>query len=80
MAYPWISSIMSAPRTPSNVRLLGYMGNTDRAFVKKLNELVEAGAFEVYLGGTFKLDYVVDASKAVNSHNLCRLAVIPNLS
>ena len=78
VAYPWINSIMSAPRAPPNVRLLGYMGNTDRAFVKKLNKLVEAGVFEVHLGKTFKLDQVVDAFEAVNSHHLGRLALLPN--
>ena len=43
VAYPWINNIRPAPRSPSNVRLLGYMGNTERSFVKKLNKLVEAG-------------------------------------
>ena len=78
VAFPWISSIRAAPKAPSNVRLLGYMGNTDRAFVMKLNKLVEAGAFEVHLGKTFKLDQVVDAFEAVNSHHLGRLALLPN--
>ena len=78
VAYPWISSIMSAPRAPSNVRLLGYMGNTGRDFVKKLNKLVEAGAFEVHLDKTFKLDQVVDAFESLNSHHLGKLALLPN--
>ena len=78
MAYPWINNIRPAPKSPSNVRLFGYMGNTDRAFVMKLNKLVEAGAFEVHLDKTFKFDQVVDAFEAVNSHHLGRLALLPN--
>ena len=78
VAYPWLNSMRPPPMAPSNVRLLGYMGNTDRAFVKKLNELVGAAAFEVHLDKTFKLDQVVDAFEAVNSHHLGRLALLPN--
>ena len=78
VAYPWINNIRPAPKAPSNVRLNGYMGNTNRDFVNKLNKLVEAGAFEVHLDKTFKLDQVVDAFEAVNSHHIGRLALLPN--
>lgn len=78
VAYPWLNSMRSAPKAPSNVGLYGYMGNTDRAFVDKLNKLVEAGAFEVHLDKVFKLDQVVAAFKAVNSHHLGRIALLPN--
>ena len=78
VAFPWLSNMRPAPRAPSNVRLYGYMGNTERAFVIKLNKLVEAGAFEVHLDKTFKLDQVVDVFAAVNSHHLGRLALLPN--
>jgi NADPH:quinone reductase len=78
VAYPWLSSLMSAPRAPSNVRLNGYMGNMDRASVKRLNKLIEAGAFEVHLDKTFKLDQILQAFEAVNLHHLGRLALLPN--
>ncbi len=45
--------------------------------VIKLNKLIESGAFEVHLGGTFTLDQAVDAYHAVGSHHLGRLALLP---
>jgi NADPH:quinone reductase len=78
VAYPWTDNIRPPPRAPSSVRLFGYvLGNMDRALVPKLNELIEAGAFEVHLGKTFTLDQAVDAYRAVDSHHLGRLALLP---
>jgi NADPH:quinone reductase-like Zn-dependent oxidoreductase len=78
VAYPWTDNIRPPPRAPSNVRLDGYMlGNMDRALVTKLNKLIEADAFEVHLGKTFTLDQAVDAYRAVGSHHLGRLALLP---
>jgi NADPH:quinone reductase-like Zn-dependent oxidoreductase len=76
VAYPWVNQ-RPAPKAPSTVRLFGYNGNLDRALVIKLNRLIESGAFEVHLGGTFTLDKAVDAYQAVGSHHLGRLALIP---
>jgi hypothetical protein len=45
--------------------------------MSKLNRLIEAGPFEVYLGKTFSLDQVVDAQQALNSHYSGRLALLP---
>jgi len=76
VAYPWVNQ-RPAPKAPSTVRLSGYNGNLDRALVIKLNKLIESGAFEVHLGGTFTLDQAVDAYQAVGSHHLGRLALLP---
>jgi NADPH:quinone reductase len=76
VAYPWVNQ-RPAPKAPSNVRLHGYNGNIDRALVMKLNKLIESGAFEVHLGGTFTLDQAADAYKAVGSHHLGRVAILP---
>ncbi len=77
VAYPWINQRLP-PKAPSNVRLLGYNGNIDRPLIFKLNKLTEAGAFEVYLGKTFKLDQAADAFKAVTSHHLGRIVFLPS--
>lgn len=77
VAYPWINQ-RPAPKTPSTVRLLGYNGNIDGAAVTKLNGMVEAGPFEVHLSKTFKLDEAAEAFRAVGSHHLGRLALLPN--
>jgi len=76
VAYPWVNQ-RPAPKAPSTVRLFGYNGNLDRALMIKLNKLIESGAFEVHLGGTFTLDQAVDAYQAVGSHHLGRLALLP---
>jgi NADPH:quinone reductase len=76
VAYPWVNQ-RPAPKAPSTVRLFGYNGSVDRALVIKLNKLIESGAFEVHLGGTFTLDQAVDAYQAVGSHHLGRLALLP---
>jgi len=76
VAYPWVNQ-RPAPKAPSTVRLFGYNGNLDRALVVKLNKLIESGAFEVHLGGTFALDQAVDAFRALGSHHLGRLALLP---
>ena len=76
VAYPWVNQ-RPAPKAPSSVRLFGYNGSIDRALVIKLNKLIESGAFEVHLGGTFTLDQAVDAYQAVGSHHLGRLALLP---
>jgi NADPH:quinone reductase len=77
VAYPWTNEIAPPPKAPSNVQLVGYMGNMDGPFMMKLNKLVEAGPFEVHLGKTFTLDHAVDAFEALNSHHLGRLAILP---
>ena len=76
VAYPWVNQ-RPAPKAPSTVRLFGYNGNLDQDLVIKLNKLIESGAFEVHLGGTFTLDQAVDAYQAVGSHHLGRLALLP---
>lgn len=77
VAYPWVNQ-RAPPKGPTAVRLLGYNGNIDRPLISTLNGLVEAGAFEVHLGMTFKLDRLGDAYQAVTSHHLGRIAVLPH--
>jgi len=77
VAYPWVNQ-RPPPKAPSGVRLLGYNANMDRPLISKLNEIVEAGAFEVHLGKTFGLDQVGPAYQAVTSHHLGRIALLPH--
>ena len=68
-----------ALKAPPTVRLLPY--NIPKSYeqesIAKMNGLIEAGPFEVHLGGTFSLDQVVEAHRTLNSHYLGRLAVLP---
>ncbi|MGD0636704.1 MAG: NADP-dependent oxidoreductase [Nitrososphaerales archaeon] len=76
VAYPWINQ-RPPPKAPSTVRLSGYNESPDRALITRLNELAEAGAFEVHLGRTFALDQAAEAYAAVTSHHLGRIALLP---
>jgi NADPH:quinone reductase len=76
VAYPWINQ-RPPPKAPPNVRLFGFNGNIDRTLIMKLNRLVESGAFEVHLDRTFTLDQAADAFRAIGTHHLGRLALLP---
>jgi NADPH:quinone reductase len=73
----------SALKVPSTVRLLIYNDSEywkkglDLGLIGRLNELVDAGPFEVHLGKTFPLDQVADAHQTLGSHYLGRLALLP---
>ena len=61
---------------------------TDREFWQKmpqhligeLNELIQEAPFEVHLGGTFRLDQAVDAHRALGSHHLGKIVLLPGNS
>jgi len=76
VAYPWVNQ-RPPPRAPSTANLSGYNGNIDRPLIMKLNKLVEEDAFEVHLDKTFTLDQAAVAFKAVGSHHLGRIALLP---
>lgn len=70
------------PKARSTVRVQSYNDakywqKLDHGLINKLNKLIEVGQFEVHLGNTFSLDQVVDAYRALDSHYLGRLALIP---
>jgi NADPH:quinone reductase len=80
VAFP--NGLQQPLKARSTVRLLGYneggyWKKLDRGLIGKLNKLIEAGPFEVHLGNTFPLDQVADAHRALGSHYLGRLALLP---
>ena len=77
IAYPWVNQ-RPPPKAPSNVSLTGYNANLDNDLVLRMNKLIEGGMFEVHLGKTFPLAQVTEGFKAVTSHHLGRLALLPN--
>jgi NADPH2:quinone reductase len=67
-----------ALKVPPNVRLVSYdYKGYDRASINRFNELIDAGPFEVHLDNTFSLDQAADAHRALESHYLGRLALLP---
>jgi NADPH2:quinone reductase len=69
-------------KAPAAVRVQVYMESdywdqAARPLFDKLNQLIEAGTFEVHLGGTFTLDQAADAHRSLGSHYLGKLALLP---
>jgi NADPH:quinone reductase-like Zn-dependent oxidoreductase len=79
VAFPWHPQQRPDPKVPANVRTQAFDANIDQALITKLNNLIEAGPFDVHLGNTFSLDQVGDAHQALSSHYLGRLALLPGL-
>jgi NADPH:quinone reductase-like Zn-dependent oxidoreductase len=46
--------------------------------IQKLNQLIDAGPFEVHVARTFPLSKAADAQRALNEHYLGKLALRPN--
>jgi NADPH:quinone reductase len=69
-----------ALKVPPGVSMLSYeYKGYDHGSIGKLNELIESAPFEVYLGGKFSLDQAVEAHRALTSHHLGRLVLLPTL-
>jgi NADPH:quinone reductase len=67
---------------PSTVRELSYMESTywqklPRQLLGKLNEMIDSGPLEVHIDIAFSLDRVLDAYRALDSHYLGKLALLP---
>ncbi len=77
VAYPWVNQ-RAPPKAPSNVSSIGYNLEMNRALIEKMNKLIEAGTFTVHIDKTFPLDQLEEGFKAVSSHHLGRLALLPN--
>ena len=45
--------------------------------MEKLNQLIDAGPFEVHVARTFSLDQAAEAHRALDTHFLGRLALRP---
>ena len=49
----------------------------DRLAIDRLNQLINAGSFEVHVARAFPLDQAADAHRALNQHYLGKLALQP---
>jgi NADPH2:quinone reductase len=59
------------------VAMRGYDGTPDPDAIRKLNQLIESGPFEVHIARTFLMDEVADAHLALDQHYLGKLALRP---
>jgi len=73
VAYP--NGVMPVPEPPHEMTVEAYDGAPDREILERLNNLVEAGPFEVHIDKTFPLDQAAEAQEALDKHHLGKLAL-----
>jgi NADPH:quinone reductase-like Zn-dependent oxidoreductase len=73
-AYP--NGVEVAPQAREGVKIMSYNAEPDPETFAKLNELIDAGPFEVHIARTFKLEDAAEAQQALNDHYLGKLALV----
>ncbi len=73
IAYP--HGVMPEPTAPDGVEIEAYDGESSPALIDRLNELIEAGPFEVHVDKTFRLEEASKAHKALAEHHLGKIAL-----
>jgi NADPH:quinone reductase-like Zn-dependent oxidoreductase len=73
VAYP--NGVMPEPKPPARVSIDAYDGEGGREAIDRLNELIEAGPFEVHVHQTFPLDQAAAAQAALEEHHLGKIAL-----
>ncbi|MBV8880585.1 MAG: zinc-binding dehydrogenase, partial [Planctomycetaceae bacterium] len=76
VAYP--HGVEPEPRMRSGLTLHAYDGDPDPETIRKLNQLIEAGPFEVHVAQVFPLDQAGEAHRALERHHLGKLALRPS--
>ena len=74
-AYP--NGVEPEPTAPAGVDIKSYDGMPNRKVFDKLNHMIESGPFEVHIARTFTLDQAVEAHRALKTHFLGKLGIIP---
>ncbi len=73
IAYP--NGVMPEPKAPARVNIEAYDGEGGRDAIDRLNELIEAGPFEVHVHRVFPLDQAAAAQAALEEHHLGKIAL-----
>ena len=73
VAYP--NGVQPEPKARPGVSVSSYDVAVNREVIEKLNRLIEAGPFEVYVARTFRLDHATEAHRALDEHYLGKLAL-----
>jgi len=73
IAYP--NGVMPEPKAPAGVDIDAYDGEGGREAIERLNELIEAGPFEVHVDRVFPLDQAAAAQAALGEHHLGKIAL-----
>ncbi len=73
IAYP--NGVMPVPQAPAQVSIDAYDGEGGREAIDRLNQLIEAGPFEVHVDRTFPLEEAAAAQAALEEHHLGKIAL-----
>ncbi|HEU4934747.1 MAG TPA: NADP-dependent oxidoreductase [Pyrinomonadaceae bacterium] len=73
VAHP--NGVMPVPKVTKGVSIEAYDGEGGREAMERLNELIEAGPFEVHVHRTFPLEQAAQAQAALEEHHLGKIAL-----
>ncbi len=73
IAYP--NGVMPEPKAPARVSIEAYDGEGGREAINSLNELIEAGPFDVHVHRVFPLEQAAAAQAALEEHHLGKIAL-----
>ena len=73
VAHP--NGVMPVPKARAGVSVEAYDGEGGRDAIDRLNELIEAGPFEVHVHRVFPLEQAADAQAALEEHHLGKIAL-----
>jgi NADPH:quinone reductase-like Zn-dependent oxidoreductase len=74
-AYP--NGVEPVPGPREGISVEAYDGRGDPATIQKLTALIEAGPFHVHVARTFPLERAADAHRALETHYLGKLVLLP---
>ncbi len=73
IAHP--NGVMPVPKATKGASVEAYDGEGGREAMDRLNELIEAGRFEVHVDRIFPLEQAADAQAALEAHHLGKIAL-----
>lgn len=73
VAYP--NGVMPEPKAPGRVSIDAFNAESGRESIERLNELIEAGPFEVRVHRVFPLEQAAEAQAALEEHHLGKIAL-----
>ncbi len=69
---------VTAPKFSTGLTVKNYNGDPDLALLERINQLIEAGPFQVNIARTFPLSQAAEALRALGTHYLGKLALRPD--
>ena len=73
VAHP--NGVMPEPKAPKKVSVEAFDGEGGRKLIDRLNQLIEAGPFEVHVHRTYPLEQAAQAQAALEEHHLGKIAL-----